>query len=157
MTEPIYTIRGLGKSYGARVILDDLDFEVLRGESLVILGRSGTGKSVTLKQLNGLERPDRGTIEFDGLEISRLQEHELYPLRRRVAMLFQGGALFDSMTVGENIAFPLREHGGYTEGQIAQRVEKKLREVGLVGIARVPGPTARRGAQVRCADRGCRR
>ena len=134
MTEPIYTIRGLGKSYGARVILDDLDFEVLRGESLVILGRSGTGKSVTLKQLNGLERPDRGTIEFDGLEISRLQEHELYPLRRRVAMLFQGGALFESMTVGENIAFPLREHTDLSESQIAAAVDEKLTRVGLPGI-----------------------
>jgi phospholipid/cholesterol/gamma-HCH transport system ATP-binding protein len=134
VAQPIYTIRELSKSYGSRVILDNLDFEVLRGESLVILGRSGTGKSVTLRQLNGLERADRGTIEFDGQEISALRERELYPLRRRVAMLFQGGALFDSMSVGENIGFPMREHTDLSEAQIADAIDEKLTRVGLPGI-----------------------
>lgn len=134
MTEPIYKIRGLYKTYGGKTILQDLDFDVYRGESLVVLGRSGTGKSVTLRQLNGLEKPDRGSIEFDGEEISNLGERELFPLRRRVAMLFQGGALFDSMTVAENIAFPLREHTNLAADEIAEAVAEKLDRVGLPGI-----------------------
>lgn len=134
MVEPIYEIRGLCKSYGSRPVLADLDFDVLRGESLVVLGRSGSGKSVMLRQLNGLERPDRGSIEFDGEEISHLRERDLYPLRRRVAMLFQGGALFDSMTVAENVAFPLREHTDLDDGEIADAVHEKLAKVGLRDI-----------------------
>ena len=122
MVRPLYKIRGLCKSYGSRSVLEDLDFDVLPGESLVVLGRSGSGKSVTLRQLNGLEKPDRGSIEFDGEEISRLRERDLYPLRRRVAMLFQGGALFDSMTVAENVAFPLREHTDLNQREIADAV-----------------------------------
>lgn len=134
MVEPIYEIRGLCKSYGSRPVLADLDFDVLRGESLVVLGRSGSGKSVMLRQLNGLEKPDRGSIEFDGEEISHLRERDLYPLRRRVAMLFQGGALFDSMTVAENVAFPLREHTDLDDGEIANAVREKLAKVGLRDI-----------------------
>lgn len=134
MIEPIYRIRGLCKSYGSRAVLEDLDFDVLRGESLVVLGRSGSGKSVTLRQLNGLEKPDHGSIEFDGDEISGLRERDLYPLRRRVAMLFQGGALFDSMTVAENVAFPLREHTDLGQPEIADKVREKLAKVGLHGI-----------------------
>src|SRR5438270_7189168 len=106
---PHYVIRGLSKRYGDRVILDHLDFDILRGECLVILGRSGTGKSVTLRQLNGLEKPEAGTVSFDGTDLTRLEERELFPLRRRIAMLFQSGALFDSMNVFDNVAFPLRE------------------------------------------------
>ena len=108
--ENLFRVRGLTKSYGARTVLDGLDFDVQRGESLVIMGRSGSGKSVTLRQLNGLEKPDGGSVEFDGVDITRLREYELYPIRRRVAMLFQGGALFDSMDVYENLAFQLRRH-----------------------------------------------
>lgn len=134
MKEAIYRIRGLCKSYGSRSILEDLDFDVLRGESLVVLGRSGSGKSVTLRQLNGLEKPDRGSIEFDGGEISQLPERDLYPLRRRVAMLFQGGALFDSMTVAENVAFPLREHTKLDAEEITDTVREKLARVGLRNI-----------------------
>ena len=134
MVRPLYKIRGLCKSYGSRSVLEDLDFDVLPGESLVVLGRSGSGKSVTLRQLNGLEKPDRGSIEFDGEEISRLRERDLYPLRRRVAMLFQGGALFDSMTVAENVAFPLREHTDLNQREIADAVREKLSKVGLRDI-----------------------
>jgi phospholipid/cholesterol/gamma-HCH transport system ATP-binding protein len=132
--DPIYTVRGLSKSYGSKAVLQNLDFDVFRGESLVILGRSGSGKSVTLRQLNGLEKPDSGSIRFDDSEISRLPEKELYPLRKRVAMLFQSGALFDSMTVFENVAFPLREHTGLTESQISSTVEQKLATVRLKGV-----------------------
>ncbi len=134
MVEPIYEIRGLRKSYGSRPVLDGLDFEIRRGESLVILGRSGSGKSVMLRQLNGLEKPDSGSIRFESEEITHLRERDLYPLRKRVAMLFQGGALFDSMTVAENVAFPLREHTDLDDGQIALAVREKLGRVGLKRI-----------------------
>ena len=106
---PVFEIRELAKSYGSRKVLNGLDLDVGRGESLVILGRSGTGKSVTLRLLVGLEPPDSGSIRFDGQEIVGLSEEKLLPIRRRVAMLFQGGALFDSMSVADNLAFPLRE------------------------------------------------
>ncbi len=132
--KPLYEVRGLVKSYGNRRILDGLDFDIHRGECLVILGRSGTGKSVTLRQLNGLEHPDEGSIVFDGTEIADLRERDLYPLRARVAMLFQSGALFDSMTVLENVGFPLEEHTNLSEDEIRGVVAEKLRRVGLVGI-----------------------
>jgi phospholipid/cholesterol/gamma-HCH transport system ATP-binding protein len=129
--QPLFTIRGLTKGFAGRKVLDGLDFEILRGETFVILGRSGSGKSVTLRQLNGLDKPDAGSVVFDGTDISALEERDLYPLRRRVAMLFQGGALFDSMTVFDNIAFPLREHTRLSEAEIAAKVREKL---GLVGL-----------------------
>ena len=134
MPQAIYTIRGLTKSYGDHVVIDQIDFEVYAGESLVILGRSGSGKSVTLRQLNGLEKPDSGSVVFDGTEITTLEESDLVPLRRRVAMLFQGGALFDSGTVFENVSFPLREHTDLTDDEIAEIVEQKLAMVRLDGI-----------------------
>lgn len=127
----LFTIRGLSKSYGSRQVLNRVDFEVHTGECLVILGRSGSGKSVTLRQLNGLEKPDEGSVVFDGTELSALEERELYPVRRRVAMLFQSGALFDSMNVFDNIAFPMREHTDWGESEIADRVAEKLATVRL--------------------------
>jgi phospholipid/cholesterol/gamma-HCH transport system ATP-binding protein len=134
VADALYEVRGLTKRYGDRVILDHLDFEVLRGECLVVLGRSGTGKSVTLRQLDGLEQPDEGSIVFDGTDIARLEERELYPLRRRVAMLFQSGALFDSMNVFDNIAFPLRQHTQGSADEIADKVREKLGLVHLKGV-----------------------
>jgi phospholipid/cholesterol/gamma-HCH transport system ATP-binding protein len=131
---PLFRVRGLVKAYGPRRVLDGLDFDVERGECLVIMGRSGCGKSVTLRQLNGLETTDAGSVEFDGEEVAQLPERELYPLRRRVAMLFQSGALFDSMDVFENIAFPLREHTDLDRAAIARRVSEKLAVVKLQGI-----------------------
>jgi phospholipid/cholesterol/gamma-HCH transport system ATP-binding protein len=137
--EALFAVRGLTRRYGDLVVLDGLDFEVRRGECLVILGRSGSGKSVTLRQLNGLEQPDSGSVVFDGLEITRLSERELLPVRRRVAMLFQGGALFDSMDVFENVAFPLREHTGLDEAALRSKVAEKLHLVRLEGMeAKVP-------------------
>jgi phospholipid/cholesterol/gamma-HCH transport system ATP-binding protein len=132
--ETLYEIRGLTKKYGDRVILDDLDFDILKGECLVILGRSGTGKSVTLRQLNGLEKPEAGTVVFDGTDLTGLAEHDLYPFRRRIAMLFQSGALFDSMNVFDNVAFPLREHTRQPEAEIAGTVRHRLSQVGLKDI-----------------------
>jgi phospholipid/cholesterol/gamma-HCH transport system ATP-binding protein len=129
--EALYQIRGLTKRYGTRTVLDDLSFDIHRGECLVILGRSGSGKSVTLRQLNGLEQPEAGSVVFDGTELTRLEERELFPLRRRIAMLFQGGALFDSMNVFDNVAFPLREHTEKPEAEIAETVRHKLALVRL--------------------------
>ncbi|MFN7943548.1 MAG: ATP-binding cassette domain-containing protein [Thermoanaerobaculia bacterium] len=134
MAQPLFVVRGLVKSYGAKTVLDGVDFDLLRGECLVILGRSGSGKSVTLRQLTGLERPDAGSIRFDGVEVTELTERQLFPVRRRVAMLFQGGALFDSMSVFDNLAFPLREHTDATAEEIAARVADLLEQVRLPGI-----------------------
>ena len=125
---------GLHKAYGDFEVLRGVDFELRRGDSLAILGRSGTGKSVTLRQLNGLEVPDAGRVVFDGIEISELSEKQLVPVRRRIGMLFQGGALFDSMTVLENVAYPLREHTDWSDEEIEERVEHKLRLVRLPGV-----------------------
>jgi phospholipid/cholesterol/gamma-HCH transport system ATP-binding protein len=130
----LFAVDNLSKSYGAKPVLDSLSFEVERGECFVIMGRSGSGKSVTLRQLNGLEKPDSGSVSFDGVNISALSERDLVPIRLRVAMLFQGGALFDSMTVYENVAFPIREHTHFTADEIRQRVREKLTAVRLEGI-----------------------
>jgi phospholipid/cholesterol/gamma-HCH transport system ATP-binding protein len=129
--EALFEVRGLTKSYNGRTVLDHLDFDVLRGECLVILGRSGSGKSVTLRQLNGLEKPEEGSVVFDGTELTALRERELFPLRRRIAMLFQSGALFDSMNVLDNVAFPLREHSDLSETEIRDTVQHKLSLVRL--------------------------
>ncbi len=134
MSEPLFIVRGLRKQYGPKTVLGGLDFEVVRGESLVVLGRSGSGKSVTLRQLNGLERPDAGSVVFDGIEITALEERELFPVRRRIAMLFQGGALFDSMSVLENVAFPLHEHTSLAAAEVRRKVAEKLALVGLEGV-----------------------
>ena len=133
-SEALFQVRGLTRKYGGRTILDGLNFEVHRGECLVILGRSGSGKSVTLRQLNGLERPDGGTVVFGGADLTQLDEHELFPYRRRIGMLFQSGALFDSMNVFDNIAFPLREHSGKSEPEIAETVREKLAMVRLKDV-----------------------
>ncbi len=132
----LFVIQNLSKSYGAKPVLENLSFEVERGECLVIVGRSGCGKSVTLRQLNGLEKPDAGAVLFDGTNIADLSEKELIPIRQRVAMLFQSGALFDSMSVYENVAFPIREHTRLAEDEIRQRVREKLAAVRLDGIER---------------------
>jgi phospholipid/cholesterol/gamma-HCH transport system ATP-binding protein len=130
----LLAVRDLVRAYGERRVLDGLSFDLHRGECLVILGRSGCGKSVTLRQLNGLEEPNSGSVRFDGEEISHLPEADLTDVRRRVAMLFQSGALFDSMNVFDNVAFPLREHRDWDETRIAEEVHRKLALVQLVDI-----------------------
>ena len=130
----LFRVRGLAKSYGDHVVLDGLEFDVAHGECLTVLGRSGSGKSVLLRQLNGLETPDAGSVEFDGTDLASLSEYDLFPFRRRIAMLFQGGALFDSMDVYENVAFPLREHTELGEDEIRAKVAEKLEMVRLSGI-----------------------
>jgi len=127
------TIRGLRKRLGSKQVLDGVDLDVQKGETVVVLGPSGTGKSVLLKHVLGLMRPDAGSIKIDGEEVVGRRESELNQLRRRLGMLFQGAALFDSMTVGDNVALPLREHTDMPEREIADRVKERLDWVGLAG------------------------
>lgn len=138
--EVVLEIREVRKSFGRKRIYDGLNLRVFKGETLTILGPSGTGKSVLLKLINGLQKPDRGEIVLHGKNIARYKENDLREVRRRVAMLFQGAALFDSMSVGDNVAYGLREHGEKTEEEIAARVAECLEWVGLPGIEdRAPG------------------
>jgi phospholipid/cholesterol/gamma-HCH transport system ATP-binding protein len=127
-------IRGLSKKLGTKQVLDGLDLDIPTGLTLVILGRSGSGKSVLLKHIIGLMQPDAGTIEADGSMMTGLPEPELNELRQRFGMLFQGAALFDSLTVGENIALPLREHTHLSDAEIRARVAERLAWVGLTGV-----------------------
>jgi phospholipid/cholesterol/gamma-HCH transport system ATP-binding protein len=126
-------VRGLTKSLGEQEILRGLDLSVAKGETLVIIGRSGAGKSVLLKHLIGLMTPDAGKIWIDGESIIGLSERQLAPIRRKVGILFQGGALFDSMTVEENIAFPLHEAGERDQAKIAETVREILEVIELEG------------------------
>jgi len=129
---PVVEFRGVSKTFGSKRVLDDVDLKVMRGEVLVILGGSGSGKSVSLRQMNGLDHPDEGEVYVDGVEISRFDEEQLGPVRRKVGMLFQGGALFDSMSVFENVAFALREHKHeMPEEKVAERVYEVLGYVNL--------------------------
>jgi phospholipid/cholesterol/gamma-HCH transport system ATP-binding protein len=129
--EPFIRVRNLRHAFGSHEVLRGIDLDIHRGETLVLLGGSGAGKSVLLKLLPGLLCPSSGTIHIEDTEISCLNERDLAPIRQKVGMMFQGGALFDSMTVGENVAFPLREAGIRDENEIANRVEKALNIVRL--------------------------
>lgn len=123
------------KSFRNQQVLKDLNLTIPAGQTTVIIGRSGGGKSVLLKHIMGLIKPDRGEIWIDDQEIHRLKEKDLYRVRRRFGMLFQEGALFDSMTVGENVAFPIREHRRHLPfKEIERLVAEKLALVGLAGI-----------------------
>ncbi|HET7434093.1 MAG TPA: ABC transporter ATP-binding protein [Thermoanaerobaculia bacterium] len=119
------------KAYGTKHVLRGADLEVFRGEVLVILGGSGTGKSVTLRHMLGLEAPDAGRVFVEEEDITDLPEEELYRVRKKFGMLFQSGALFDSMTVFENVAFPLREHTDMSDEEITRAVREKLDLVNL--------------------------
>ncbi|MBI4465730.1 MAG: ATP-binding cassette domain-containing protein [Acidobacteria bacterium] len=123
------------KAFGELRVLDDISFEVQDGEAFCILGRSGTGKSVTLKQLIGLIQPDDGKIFIDEEEITQMRAQELSRVRKKMGFLFQYSALFDSITIGENVAFPLRRHTDHSEDQIQQIVQERLEEVGLADQA----------------------
>ncbi len=135
-------IRNLWKRYDPLQVLAGLDLDILTGETLVILGPSGIGKSVLLKHIIGITKPDLGTIEVDGVCISDLKGQDLYKAVHNMGMLFQGGALFDSMNVEQNTAFYLKEHGDpitgktYSEKEIKERVEQALEMVGLNGTQR---------------------
>ena len=127
-------VRDVWKRYGNLDVLKGLSLDIFDGETLVILGRSGVGKSVFLKQIIGLEMPDKGYVEVDGVLVSDLKQHDMRPGLKPMGMLFQGSALFDSMKVGENTAFYLRQHtNNLTESEINDRVTTALAMVGLEG------------------------
>jgi phospholipid/cholesterol/gamma-HCH transport system ATP-binding protein len=129
--EPFVEFQDLFKAYGPKQVLRGANLQVYRGEVLVILGGSGTGKSVTLRHMLGLEAPDSGRVIVEEEDITDLPEEELYRIRKKFGMLFQSGALFDSMTVFENVAFPLREHTDMSNDEIARNVREKLELVNL--------------------------
>lgn len=136
MADVLIQFRGVRKAFGPKVIYHHLDLDIERGKALTIVGGSGVGKSVMLKMLIGLLIPDRGTVTFDGKEVAKMKSDELSVLRQRIAMLFQGGALFDSLNVGANVAYGLEEHFRYrmTLAEIHERVAWALELVGLPGI-----------------------
>ncbi|RPJ84222.1 MAG: ATP-binding cassette domain-containing protein, partial [Acidobacteria bacterium] len=129
--EPVIRLSHVTKTFGGHVVLDDLSFEVPRGRAFCLLGRSGTGKSVTLKHIVGLVKPDRGTVEVEGRDVPRLRRRDLNALRQRIGFLFQNAALFDSISVGENVAFPLRRHTKLSDRDVRERARARLAEVGL--------------------------
>ncbi len=127
-------IAGVTKSFDGQQVLCGVDLTVRSGESLAIIGGSGTGKSVLLRLIVGLMKPDAGEIRLEGIDIVPLRETELLRIRRRIGMVFQGSALFDSLSVGDNVAFALREHTTSSEAEIAARVREALDLVGLGAI-----------------------
>jgi phospholipid/cholesterol/gamma-HCH transport system ATP-binding protein len=133
MSAPLIQVRDLRQKIGAQEILRGLTIDVMRGETLVLLGKSGGGKSVFLRHLIGLMRPVSGSIEFEGRDITHLTERQFEPVRRKIGMLFQDGALFDSMNVFDNVAFPLRERGERDPATIRRKVAEALAMVNMAG------------------------
>jgi phospholipid/cholesterol/gamma-HCH transport system ATP-binding protein len=129
--EPLIRLVGVEKKLGRQKVLRGVDLEIRQGERMVIIGRSGGGKSVLLKHIIGLMQPDAGQVWFRDKDLAQLSEEQLVPLRKETGMLFQNGALFDSLSVGENVAFPLREKGGIGEAEIQAEVERALKIVDL--------------------------
>lgn len=133
---PVVELRRVSKSFGRQRVLDDIDLRVERGKNTVIIGRSGTGKSVLLKHVVGLLRPDRGEVHFEGQRVDQLTERAWVPVRRQISFVFQLNALFDSMTVLENVAFPMTENGTgrIDHKQIRDLAARCLERVGLTGF-----------------------
>ena len=153
-TEPVISLRDLRVSYGEREILHGISFDVVRGETLVILGGSGSGKSTLLRTLVGLEKPSAGEIWIKGRDLAKISAAEMDEIRTKVGMSFQGGALFGSMTVGENVALPLREHTRLEDSTIEIILRLKLQQVGLEGFeyytpAQLSGGMKKRAAVAR--------
>jgi phospholipid/cholesterol/gamma-HCH transport system ATP-binding protein len=132
---PMISVRDLYKSFGAHEVLSGISLDVEEGTTCVILGGSGSGKTVLMKHVIGLLKPDRGQVFVDGEDVVPLNDLELERVRRKFGMVFQGAALFDSMTVYENVAFPLKEHSNLSEEEMRKRVEEKLAIVGLHDVA----------------------
>lgn len=127
-------LRNLSKAFGSNVVLDKVNLTIETGKITVIIGRSGEGKSVLLKHLIGLLRPDSGQVLMDGVDVFALDDKEYEKLRQKFGMLFQSGAIFDSMTVADNVGFPLVENTDLKKEEINRRVSEKLRRVGLSGV-----------------------
>ncbi len=152
--EPVLSLRNLRVSYGEREILHGINFDVVRGETLVILGGSGSGKSTLLRTLVGLEKPSAGEIWIKGRDLAKTSTAEMDEIRTKIGMSFQGGALFGSMTVGENVALPLREHTRLEDSTIEIILRLKLQQVGLEGFeyytpAQLSGGMKKRAAVAR--------
>ncbi len=130
-SSPLVRLVGVEKKLGRQKVLRGVNLEIRTGEIMVIIGRSGGGKSVLLKHILGLMQPDAGEVWFRNHNLAQLNEEEMVPLRKETGMLFQNGALFDSLTVGENVAFPLREKGGIAEAKIEEEVAHALKIVDL--------------------------
>ena len=128
---PAIEFRNVSKAFGDRSVLSDISFSVPEGSAFVLLGRSGTGKSITLKLLCGLIKPDSGKVAVNGVDITNLESRELAPVRKHVGFLFQSSALFDSISVGENVAFPLRRHTKKQDAEIRAEAVGLLEKVGL--------------------------
>ena len=140
MLDTEISIKNLTKSFGPQTVLEDITLDIPKGKITLMLGPSGTGKSVFLKHLVGLLKPDRGEIWIEGRNVPALNEKELYEVRRKFGVLFQDGALFGSMNIFDNVAFPLREHTKKREGEVKNIVTEKLQMVGLGGAERkLPG------------------
>ena len=136
---PPVLVKGLRKSFGAQRVLNGIDLAVDKGETVAVLGRSGTGKSVLLKLLVGLQPPDAGSICIQGEEITGLETRRLNEIRKKIGFLFQQAALYDSLTVEENVAFPLSRHGKLSAGERRDRVRELLASVGLEeGLQKLP-------------------
>ncbi|HZX66935.1 MAG TPA: ATP-binding cassette domain-containing protein, partial [Myxococcales bacterium] len=128
-------VRDLYKSFGGNQVLKGIDIQMMPGTTTVVLGGSGSGKTVLMKHIMGLFKPDRGQVFVDGENVSTMGQRELSVFRQRMGMVFQSSALFDSMTVGDNVAFPLREHNpGLSEPEIQEKVKEKLAVVDLHGV-----------------------
>jgi phospholipid/cholesterol/gamma-HCH transport system ATP-binding protein len=152
--EPVISLRNLRVSYGEREILHGISFDVMRGETLAILGGSGSGKSTLLRALVGLEKPSAGEIWIKGRDLAKTSAAEIDEIRSKIGMSFQGGALFGSMTVGENVALPLREHTELEDSTIEIILRLKLQQVGLEGFeyympAQLSGGMKKRAAVAR--------
>lgn len=130
-------IRNFYKNFGSKKVHENVSFDVYEGECLGLIGGSGSGKSVLLRSLIGLEKPDRGQILFDSQDVAQLDEVQLIPIRKKIAYAFQGGALFDSMTVYENLLYPLKAHTKFPREQIEKKIMSRLAEFGLVHAAQL--------------------
>lgn len=131
---PVIEFKKVSKAFGANKVLENADLSIEQGETITIIGGSGKGKTVFLKLLLGVLRPDDGKVLFKGSSLGDMEEKDIIRMRSRIGMLFQGAALFDSMTVAENVAYPLRQHFDYDDGEISRIVRKKLELVGLGGV-----------------------
>ncbi|MBI4224598.1 MAG: ABC transporter ATP-binding protein [Deltaproteobacteria bacterium] len=134
MATPLIRFEDVHMAFGRHKVLRGMDLTIYEGETITIIGGSGSGKSVTLKLLLGVLKPDRGRIFFENRDVTAMREKELIAMRKTIGMLFQGSALFDSLTVKENVAYPLREHFDYSEEELDRRVRNKLNLVGLDGV-----------------------
>lgn len=142
-------IKNFKKNFGSKTVHKDVSFEVKKGECVGLIGGSGTGKSVLLRSLIGLEKPDSGEVIFDGIKVNDLSETELIQVRKRMAYAFQGGALFDSMNVFDNLAYPLREHTQLSENEISEKIHHLLKTFSLSGNEKVMPSSLSGGMQKR--------